>query len=270
MIWTILVVLIFVTFFMSLSSNSKNSIALSGQCGEDRNWKKWQSIKMQEVQNQPIYDKFIKIYQSCEPLYENSVFTRDEVKDLVGQMLNISNEDDKDYILAISHELSQSRTPNDYAPSTGIQLRPNEKCFFKTKNCILNTIQKLYKNVSYSGLRYNVGAYRMGNLTLNSKDVEGFRPFGGGCCYVTNQRVIINAFDNKNRVIPLREILSFATYEENAVLLNIENSRPVIINFPCNGMFNITQRGGAIIFNDDKMHFLYALDEVLERRRNSN
>lgn len=267
MVWIIVIVVLLVVIMMASSTSDKNAKALSGQAQEDANWKRLESIKMSDPNNQPIYDKLVEIYQSCEPLYENSILSKEKTIELCKQISGVTNERDADYLSAMQFELLRSREITVSTGTVDIQLKPCEKCYFRTKNSILNTVQKLCKTVTYSGLRYNFGAYRLGTLTLNSKDIEGYQPFGGGSCYITNQRVVFTSNNNKNKVIPLSSIISYAPYEENAVLLNIANSSPVIINFPCTGMFNITKQEGLVLFTDDKMHFLYALDSVLEEKR---
>jgi len=263
MAWILVGVILIVGIMMAASNNSKNEKALHGQASENANWKKHTSVRMEDPQNTDVYNKLIEIYKSGEPLFGNSVASEDEVKSIFAKIKAISNEHDYDFISAIQMTLMIGRNPSDTASSEGIQLRSGEKCYFKTKNSILNTVQKVLKNINYAGLRYNVGAFRMGNISLAANDIEGFRPFAAGNCYVTNQRIVFTSDANKNKVINVRDILSFVPYEENAVLINIENATPVIVNFPCNGMFNITSRESIVLFNDDTIAFMYALATVL-------
>ena len=228
---------------------------------------KIESVEMEDPINTEIFSELVEIYKSGEPLYDNTLYSNEHMTELSEKIKNIDNEHDADYIGAIQLELLQSRERNHSASSTGIQLNPKEKCCFKTKNSILNTAQKLSRTINYSGFRYNVGGYRTGTMTLHSNDIEGFRSVDGGCFYITNQRLIFNGYNNHNKVVALGKILSFAPYEDTAVLINIANSSPIIINFSCTGMFNISSQGGLIFFMDDRLHCLYALDEVLEERR---
>lgn len=265
MVWVVLIIAILIGVMMASSSDNKKQRALSGQVDESANLKKLQSISMEDSNNQPIFDKLIEIYKSGEPLHENSIITKEEKKKLYEAIKNLPDGHDYDFLSALQTGLLISRDPRENEP-TGIILKPNEKCYFKTKNCILNTIQKIYKTVNYGGIRTNMGAFRAGSFMINSKDVEGYSAFGAGSCYVTNQRIVFTTDDNKNKVIPIKSVLSYATFEENAVLINIANATPVVFNFPCNGMFGISSKPGfegLAFFYDDKMSFLYALDKVL-------
>lgn len=264
--WILIALVIFIVMIFTSSSDSKAEKCLGGQEEEDENWIKLESVTLESEESAPYMKLLTDIYRSGETLYDNSVASNEEIRRVTSEISTLSNEHDIDYLTAINFELLR-RDPSPTAPSTGIELNPREKCYFKTKNSILNVIKKITRTVTYTGFRYNVGAFRSGSMTLNSNDIQGYSVFGGGCCYVTNQRIIFKTDDNKNKVISLGSILSYALYGDTAVLLCIANSTPVIINFPCTGMFNISSSCGAVLFMDDKIQFLYALDEVLEKRR---
>ena len=82
-----------------------------------------------------------------------------------------------------------------------------------------------------------------------------------GKIFVTNQRIAIVG-DNKNKVIPLGKIISYAPYEKNGIIINVENSNAIILDMLTNGTFTMLNTGERV-FCDAKIRFLYALDEAL-------
>lgn len=82
--------------------------------------------------------------------------------------------------------------------------------------------------------------------------------------FVTNQRIVIVG-DNKNKTIPLGKIISYAPYEKNGIIINIENSNAIILDMLTNGTFEMLSIGERV-FHDTKVSFLYALDNALNSK----
>lgn len=152
-------------------------------------------------------------------------------------------------------------------PTTKIKLRPKELNFYRSPNAVVDKIDVISKNISYSGFKFNQNAFKMGNMLVTSNDISGAKRFGVGNLFVTNQRVVFTSVDGKTLSIPLGNILSYASYENNGVLFSISNSKPIIVSFPLDGKFNNTHdKNIGIIYNDDKTQLFYALDKVFEER----
>ncbi len=221
--------------------------------GEQRNlsgFETLESVLMKTEQGTTVFNGLKNIYESGE---DKAVMNYKE------QVNSISNPTDADYIQALYTALLSRIV--FVGGSKGLQLHPKEECFFSEINCAVYTIQKLNKQISYGGFRTNLNGYRAGVFSVNANDIEGFRLYLQGKVFVTNQRIVIIG-SNKNKVIPLGKIISYAPYEKNGIIINVENGTPVILDMITNGTFEVLPTGERG-FHDSKVGFLYALDYAL-------
>lgn len=209
-----------------------------------------EDVKMKSEKGREVFNKLKDIYKSGE---DKTVMNYKNIIDTV------TDPTDFDYIEALYTELLSRFVP--VGGTKGLQLHTNEKSFFSEINCAVYTIQKLNKQISYGGLRSNINGYRTGTFSVNAYDVEGYKLSFQGKLFVTNQRIAIVG-DNKNKVIPLGKIISYAPYEKNGIIINVENSNAIILDMLTNGTFTKLNTGERV-FCDAKIRFLYALDEAL-------
>ena len=221
--------------------------------GEQRNlagFEAIESVQMSTEQGVTVFNGLKNIYESGE---DKAVMN---YKDQVGA---VNNPIDSDYIQALFTALLNRIV--FVGGAKGLQLHPKEECLFSEINCAVYTIQKLNKQISYGGFRTNINGYRTGTFSVSANDIEGFRIYLQGKVFVTNQRIVIIG-NNKNKVIPLGKILSYAPYEKNGILINVENGSSVILDMLTNGTFEVLPTGERD-FHDSKVGFLYALDNAL-------
>ena len=176
-----------------------------------------------------------------------------------GLIDNVKEPTDFDYVEALYTELMNRIV--FVGGNAGLQLHPKEECYYSEINCAVYTVQKLNKQISYGGIRTNLNGYRAGTFSVNAYDVEGYKLYLQGKVFVTNQRIVIVG-NNKNKVIPLGKIISYAPYEKNGIIINAENSNAIILDMLTNGTFEILKTGERA-FHDTKISFLYALDNAL-------
>lgn len=247
----IIIGIILVGIVVALSKQSNHSV-VSKSAGVPVSFPGFDSIdkiKMNSQEGQILFDGLKEAYLSGE---------QKKAYDYKDKIDNISNPYDLDYIEALYTELLARIVP--VGASKGLKLNPNETSFFSDKNCGAYTIQKLNKDVVFTGLRNDINGFRTGVYTINSFDIEGFRLSVFGKVFLTNQRVVIIG-ENKNIVIPVSKILSYGLYEKNGIILNIENQNSIILDMFTNGTYERTSLG--LQFHDTKYGFLYALDRIM-------
>ncbi len=206
-------------------------------------------------------EKGLEVFNGLKEVYENGEDRAVmKYKDIIN---TVSDPTDSDYVQALYTELLNRIVP--VGGSKGLQMHPQEECYYSEINCAVYTIQKINKQITYGGFRANLNGYRTGTFSINSYDVEGYKLFLQGKVYVTNQRIVIMGA-NKNKVVPLGKILSYAPYEKNGIIINIENGNAIVLDMITNGTFEISKIGERF-FHDTKISFLYALDNAFSAKR---
>lgn len=209
-----------------------------------------ENVQMKSEKGQEIFNGLKDVYESGD---DKAVLN---YKDLID---TVTEPTDSDYVQALYTELMNRIV--FVGGSKGLQLHPKEECFYSEKNCAIYTIQKLNKQITYGGLRANLNGYRAGTFSINAYDVEGYKLYLQGKVFVTNQRIAIVG-DEKNKVIPLGKIISYAPYEKNGIIINVQNGNAIILDMLTNGTFELLSIGERV-FHDTKISFLYALDNAL-------
>ena len=211
------------------------------------------NVKMKSENGQNIFNGLKEVYNSGE---DKAVMN---YKDLID---TVTEPTDSDYVQALYTELMNRVV--FVGGNKGLQLHPKEECYYSEINCAVYTIQKLNKQITYGGFRANLNGYRTGTYSISAHDVEGYKLYLQGKVFVTNQRIAIVG-DNKNKVVPLGKIISYAPYEKNGIIINIENSNAIILDMLTNGTFEMLKIGERA-FHDTKVSFLYALDNALNAK----
>ncbi len=209
-----------------------------------------ENVQMKSEKGLEIFDGLKKVYESGEDR---------TVLNFKDQIDTVKEPTDFDYVEALYTELMNRIV--FVGGNKGLQMHPKEECYYSEINCAVYTIQKLNKQITYGGIRANLNGYRTGTFSVNSYDVEGYKLYLQGKVFVTNQRIAIVG-NNKNKVIPLGKIVSYAPYEKNGIIINIENSNAIILDMLTNGTFEVLKTGERA-FHDTKVSFLYALDNAL-------
>lgn len=246
----LILIVVGVILVIGLMNNS------SKKPGEQRNlagFEAIENVQMRSEQGAVIFNGLKTIYESGEDK---------AVMDYKDQVNSIDEPTDLDYIQALYTALLNRIV--FVGGSKGLQLHPKEECLFSEINCAVYTIQKLNKQITYGGFRTNLNGYRAGTFSVNANDIEGFRIYLQGKVFVTNQRIVIIG-SNKNKVIPLGKIISYAPYEKNGIIINVENGGSVLLDMLTNGTFEVLSTGERD-FHDSKVGFLYALDNALNSK----
>lgn len=275
----------------STSSESSGSISY---CIENENLKKYEHVSMEDESNNDLYNTFISIFksgQTYDEWGEENGFKVDtkntfkvkipgfeprETPKSIGMLVedhfenlieSIINEHDKDILEAMHTALSIRSHDLFLTNGKGLLLNPKETCYFRGVNSMVHTIQTILKDISYSGFRYGTGMLRAGNMFVSRNDITGWKEYGRGTMYVTNQRVILIGKDNKTKNIPLGNIANYSLFENNGIIFTLKNGNPVIFSQPLDGTFHFNTVAGTL-FEDDLCLCLLALDKVFEDRKN--
>lgn len=283
-------IILFIGILFGLASNS-NSGALS-TCIEDENLKKYEHVSMEDESNNDLYNTLINIFKSGQTYEEWGIengFKFDpenkikierpgkepievpqtidsQVSDHFEKLIDvISNDHDREILEA----LNSSLTGRNLCLSTGkgLILNPKEKCYFRGVNTMVHTIQTILKDISYSGFRYGTGMLKAGNMFVSRNDITGWKEYGRGTMYVTNQRVILIGIDNKTKNISLSNIANYSLFENNGIIFTLKNGNPIIFSMPMDGTFHFNTIYGTL-FEDDLCPCLLALDKAFEDRKN--
>lgn len=247
MLWIILGVIIVLLIAIPSSKKAGTQQKLTG-------FKPIEEVQLNSSKGKEVFDALKEVFESGE---DETVM---QFKNKIG---TVTDEGDYKYVDALYTELMNRITL--IGGRKGLELHQNETSYFSSKNTDVYTIQKLNKNITYGGIRTNLNGFRTGTFNVSSNDVEGYRISFRGKAFVTNQRVVIVG-ENKNKSIPLSKIISYAPYEKNGILINIENGGSIILDMITNGTFEVGT-DGELYFHDTKVAFLYALDKALSSIR---
>ena len=267
------IMLLIVCIFKAITYSPDNSLS---HCIEDDNLKTYEHVSMIDSSNNDLYNTLISIFKSGQTYGEygkdngfegNNEF---EIYQLVDDHFtklieNINNEHDKDILDALHFSLSSRSHTLFLTNGKGLILNPKETCYFRGVNSMVHTIQTLLKDISYCGVRYGTGMLRAGNMFVSRNDITGWKEYGQGTMYVTNQRVILIGRDNKAKNIPLGNIANYSIFENNGIIFTLKNGNPVIFSLPLDGTFHFNTQLGTI-FEDDLCQCLFALNKAFEER----
>lgn len=245
-----IIILVVLILLFAISGSSKKA----GQTQKLKGFEHINNVQMNSATGNSIF-------QGLKQIYEEG--SDEKVMEYKNKINSVTDQHDADYIDALYTELLQ-RIVN-VGGSKGLQLQPNERCLFSDLSCAVYTIQKLNKNIVYGGFRTNINGFRTGMFNVMANDVEGYKIFVQGKVFVTNKRVVVLG-TNKNKVIPINKIVSYAIYESNGILINVENSNGIVVDLITNGTFEVASNGERF-FHDSKFGFLYALDKAITESR---
>lgn len=145
-------------------------------------------------------------------------------------------------------------------------LNPKETPYFSTKLCAVDTIQRIGKNVSYSGLRGNINGIRSGVGTIYTSDIEQMTRFDAGLLVITNQRIIFKG-TKKNKTIPIGNILTIDNFDNNGVIITTsDRETPIVFRFVADKCFyrNLTEM--VSFFYNDLNYFYRGLEKAFYDR----
>ena len=240
-----------------------------------------QKAKLQNEKNLPLterkyidlselsfnWDSYMKVFNRLKQIYYNGdVLTTEQYK-VYEDEINALERDD--FAQSLLHSLTYALSNRDVQtglPTSKILLKPRESVYFQSSNTVVDKVKSILRNISFCGFRYNKGAFRSGNMYVQNNEVNGIKRFDAGMLFVTNQRIVFTGVNKNNFSIPLGNILSYASYENDGVIFTIANGKPIIVSFPYDEKFHNTKTEFGIIFNDDKTQLLYSLDKVFELR----
>jgi len=249
-----------VWFYLCFGGNDNNHVNCDGI-----KFYKLQDVKMQSPIAQKIFD-FYKSMLLDKKLILAEVFCDIDLRREWNKIRNDENlVSGQDANIIDALDTSFCHYLQEIAPSN-IILNPEEKCYFNSQLCVVNTVQKIGRNVTYGGIRFNENGVRSGNCTIYSNDVSGFKVFDFGTVVVTNQRIIFKG-ENKNKVIPIGTILSVDNYEDNGVIISMSNrENPIIIRFRADKCFYHRPQSEYYCFYNDLNWFNKAIDKALYKR----
>ena len=143
--------------------------------------------------------------------------------------------------------------------NTEINLKDDEDILYKYKSAAIFTIQKLFTEISYNGVRMEQGVFRSGSGTIRSRSVEGLKLKDNGVLYVTNNRIIFIGNNNATTVYKFDKIIAAMMYEEDGILLKLENENPIVFNFNANFTYD-SQLG---LFDDSRLEAFNIIDSLI-------
>lgn len=144
-----------------------------------------------------------------------------------------------------------------------INMESDEFLLYRNKSASIYTIQKLLTEVTFAGNRVNAGTFRSGNVYVKTRDVEGMRLKDNGKLYLTNKRIIIVCDNSEVVSIGYSNIIDDVLFEDNGIMLKINNSKPIIIGLNKNFLYDIKN---AIAF-DDRLEAFSIMDSIVHTER---
>lgn len=257
---TILVIAVIIAIASS-SNGNKNHVNCDGSTYININ-----DVKMDNPKAQQVFDYYKSMIIGKKINFDevlHDVNLRREYHKIKQIQNTLQDDDDLTYIEALENEftnLTSSITPN------GIILNPQEECYFSAQICAVDTIQRVAKNITYSGIKTTNGSIRFGSGTIYSNNVEGLRRFDAGTIIVTNQRIIFKG-TKKNKTIAIGSIISIDNFDDNGVIISMSNrENPIVIRFAADKCFYYNKTNDIRFFYNDLNWFYKALEKSFYKR----
>lgn len=202
------------------------------------------------------------VLENIKLMYDENVIPNNEELKNLGKM---ENETGIAYDLVLTY-WSALRERNDLLYNSiepidsskyNLNLNNNEQLMYRinaTEWCEEKTIKT---NVSYSGVKWNMGPIRSGSLSFVSSDIKSFSILDIGRLFITNKRLLfIGKQKNISKSINIESIATYFAYQDG-ILLVIPNRKNILLKFK---EFNPVKDG---ILNDGVNHFFLVMNKFI-------
>lgn len=226
----IIAIVVVVLIFLFAGSGNSNTSQLTAGFVHLKDYR----IKSTNV-NQDEVNGFVQKFYGMQKL------TDDERTRLIELQNSATEETDKDFLSSLSMEfiMRECGARERSSQIVDIQLKPNEKLYFKSREVSLSKLSVISYNISSISYRAGQNGFRMYNGSIYPQKHEGMKVQShAGVLYITTERIIYIASNGKSSTIKLGNIIDFAVSDENMLTVTVQNGSPYVFAFNRNGVYS--------------------------------
>lgn len=131
-----------------------------------------------------------------------------------------------------------------------VVLKDNEVLVERFNNIYMFQEKTIRKNVSYSGMRWSNGPFRMGNLSYTSNDIKDLVVEDFGRLFLTNKRLIFVGKENKiSEDFTINSIVDYYLYKDGIMICR-NNRKNIVFRESQNKNYGQSKDDFVFIHND--------------------
>jgi hypothetical protein len=147
-----------------------------------------------------------------------------------------------------------------------IVLKDNEILIERFNNIYMFQEKTIRTNVSYSGMRWSNGPFKMGNLSYTSKDVKDLVVEDIGRLFLTNKRLIFVGKQNKiSEDFTLSSIVDYYLYKDGLMICR-NNRKNIIFRESQNKNYDQSKDDFAFILNDFSFQIISLIRRIVNEQ----
>lgn len=168
------------------------------------------------------------------------------------------------WAIAERYNLQHDKLQTIDAAQYGLHLQKEEFVYHRI-NCVTLHQEKTTRyNITYSGVRWQSGIMRAGNMSVIGSEITRFTPMDIGRLFITNQRILfVGKQKNITKSIPVKSVLYYNLYQDG-ILVNVPNRKPILFKF------EIGYNANLISVEDGLNEFVIVLNRIISSTETQN
>ncbi|WP_419801467.1 hypothetical protein [Mucilaginibacter sp.] len=232
------VVIIIIGYFLSRQKSKTDEISTLEQNERSKNESFFSSVIQNETSEngkksliniKKVFDDG-ESYNYLDLLYKSGVpheIAYSKNSNLINSYLGFKKDISKDLFNVMSLDISERNrlatselpTIKDAFSKFKVALKDNEILHYQFNNIYMFQEKTIKRNVNYSGVRWNNGPLRMGNVTYSTNDIKDWLPQDFGRLFITNKRIIfVGKQKNISEELSINSIVDYYVYKDGILI----------------------------------------------------